>query len=44
MSHLVSKTIQISKNLEKVLAQKAPEVLEIYQNYLELLEDIEIKD
>ena len=40
----MSKTIQISKNLEKVLIQKAPEVLEIYQKYLELLEDIEIKD
>jgi len=44
MSNLVSKTIQISKNIEKVLTQKAPEVLEIYQNYLKLLEDIEIKD
>jgi len=44
MSKLVSKTIQISKIIEKTLNQKAPEILETYQNYLELLEDIEIKD
>jgi len=39
----VNKTIQISKNIEKVLNQKATEILETYQNYLDLLENIEIK-
>ena len=40
----MNKTIQISKNLEKILAQKSPEILETYQNYLELMKDMEIKD
>jgi len=40
----MNKTIQISKNLEQILSQKSPEILEVYRNCLELLEDIEIKD
>jgi len=44
MCNFMRKTVQISKNIETMLNRQAPEVLKIYKNYLELLEDIEIKD
>ena len=40
----MNQTTQISKNITKSLSQKAPEVLETYKNYLDMLDDIEIRD
>ena len=40
----MSQSIEISTNIKKSLEKSAPGVLDAYQSYLELLEDIEIND
>ncbi|WP_280924440.1 hypothetical protein [Nitrosopumilus ureiphilus] len=40
----MNSSVSISKNIEKSLKQSAPEILDSYQSFLEILEDIEIKD
>ena len=40
----MNQSTQISKEISKSLQQKAPEILDTYESYMEMLEDIEIRD